>query len=110
MKLLVDQNLSPRLVGLLADLYPGSSHVMTLGLDCSTDDAVWDHARDHDFLIVTKDADFSNLCILRGFPPKVLWLLLGNCLTAQVEAVLRDHHAAIEAFNADATAGTLALR
>ncbi len=44
MKLLFDQNLSPRLVTRLADLFADSSHVQTEGLDCASDDQVWEHA------------------------------------------------------------------
>ena len=57
MKLLFDQNLSPKLVNWLADLYPGSSHVLSLGLDRASDEAIWEYARDHGYAIVTKDAD-----------------------------------------------------
>ena len=45
MKLLFDQNLSPKLVNRLADLFPGSSYVQSVGLDCAADDHVWEHAR-----------------------------------------------------------------
>jgi len=38
MKLLLDQNLSPRLADRLADLFPDSSHVQRVGLDTATDD------------------------------------------------------------------------
>ena len=109
MKLLIDQNLSPKLANQLAGLYPGSDHVLTLGLDCSSDDAIWNFAKANDFVIVTKDADFSDLVVVRGFPPKVLWLQLGNCTTAQVADVLRDNQPAVEAFGNDPAAGTLAL-
>ena len=109
MKLLFDQNLSPKLVGRLADLFPGSSHVQTEGLDCADDDRVWEHARLNGFAIVTKDADYNNLSVLRGTPPKVIWLLLGNCTTAQVEAVFRARFADIEVFDQDPSMGTLAL-
>jgi predicted nuclease of predicted toxin-antitoxin system len=85
LKLLFDQNLSPKLVNRLADIFPGSSHVMSLGLDCARDEAVWDYARDHDYVIVTKDADYNQMGVLRGAPPKILWLLIGNCTTGQVE-------------------------
>lgn len=68
MKLLFDQNLSPRLVNHLSDLYPGSNHVYPLGLDRVSDKEVWKYARRADFLVVTKDADFSDLCMLWGFP------------------------------------------
>jgi predicted nuclease of predicted toxin-antitoxin system len=110
MKLLFDQNLSPKLVTRLAGLYPGSDHVLSLGLDCADDDEVWEYARDHDLVIVTKDADYNIMGVVRGFPPKVLWLLIGNCTTAQVEDLLRANHSNIEAFCLDPAVGTLCLR
>ena len=109
MKLLFDQNLSPKLAGRLADLLPGSSHVQFEGLDCASDEQVWEHARLNGFAIVTKDADFNNLSVVRGNPPKVVWLLVGNCTTGQVEALLRTRIAEIEAFEKDDSLGTLAL-
>jgi predicted nuclease of predicted toxin-antitoxin system len=109
MKLLFDQNLSPKLVNRLADLFPGSSHVLLEALDSASDDQVWEHARLNGFAIVTKDADYNNLSVLRGSPPKVIWLLLGNCTIAQVEAVFRARFADIEAFERDLSMGTLAL-
>lgn len=109
MKLLFDQNLSPKLVNRLADLFPASSHVQSVGLDCSDDDQVWEHARLNGFAIVSKDVDYNNLSVLRGFPPKVIWLQIGNCTTAQVEAAFRAHFADIEAFETDPTVGTFVL-
>jgi predicted nuclease of predicted toxin-antitoxin system len=108
-KLLFDQNLSPKLVNRLADLFPGSDHVQSAGLDRADDDRVWEHARLNGFAIVTKDADYNNLSVLRGSPPKVIWLQLGNCTTAQVEAVFRARFADIEAFENDPPVGTLLL-
>jgi predicted nuclease of predicted toxin-antitoxin system len=64
LKLLFDQNLSPKLAVRLADLFPGSSHVLSLGLDRASDDAIWDHARDQNYAIVTKDADYNNLGVV----------------------------------------------
>ena len=58
MKLLFDQNLSPRLVGRLADLYPGSAHVQSVGLDVVSDDILWTYARAIGFAILTKDEDW----------------------------------------------------
>lgn len=72
MKLLFDQNLSPRLVNHLADLYSDSNHVYILGIDRAPDVEIWEYARRENFLIVTKDADFSDLCMMLGFPPKVI--------------------------------------
>jgi predicted nuclease of predicted toxin-antitoxin system len=109
MKLLLDQNLSPKLVNLLADLFSGSSHVQSVGLDCADDNHVWEFARLNGFSVVTKDEDYNNLSVLRGSPPKIIWLQLGNCTTAQVEAVFRPRFADIEAFEKDASLGTLVL-
>lgn len=72
MKLLFDHNLSPRLIKSLSDIYPDSNHVYPLGLDEARDPEIWEYARREGFLIVTKDADFSDLCMLLGFPPKVI--------------------------------------
>jgi len=108
-KLLFDQNLSPRLVVRLADVFPDSQHVFQLGLDRASDEDIWIYARDHEFTIVSKDADFTELSMLRGFPPKVLWLCLGNCTTAEIEALLRGHQATIQRLFDAPDAGTLAL-
>jgi predicted nuclease of predicted toxin-antitoxin system len=101
MKLLFDQNLSPTLTNRLADLFPDSSHVQYVRRDCANDDQVWEHARLNGFTIVSNDADFNNLSVVRGSPPKVIWLVLGNCTTAQVEAVFRARFADIDAFESD---------
>jgi len=57
-KLLFDQNLSRRLVGMLSIEYPESRHVTEVGLDTATDAVIWSYAGEHDFLIVSKDSDF----------------------------------------------------
>jgi predicted nuclease of predicted toxin-antitoxin system len=112
MKLLFDQNLSPRLVKRLADLFPDCSHVSLHALDTADDIEVWEFARNHNFnfAIVTKDSDFSELSTLRGFPPKVVWLQIGNCTTAQIENLLRSHEEAIRRLETDASLGILELQ
>ncbi|WNZ48608.1 DUF5615 family PIN-like protein [Leptolyngbya boryana CZ1] len=55
MKLLFDQNLSPRLVQRLADLYPDSQHVSFLGLDQADDRILWQYAEQNHFTVVTRD-------------------------------------------------------
>lgn len=109
MKLLFDQNLSPRLVKLLADLFPESNHVFPLGLNEADDTEVWEYARENEFTLVTKDADFGDLSILRGFPPKVIWLRRGNCRTADIEAILRNNFDAIKELENDAEIGLVTL-
>lgn len=109
MKLLFDQNLSPRLVNCLTDLYPDSNHVYLLGIDQASDKEIWEYAQREGFLIVTKDADFSDLCMLLGFPPKVIWIRRGNCRTADIEMMLRHHYFYVEALEKDGTLSILTL-
>jgi predicted nuclease of predicted toxin-antitoxin system len=108
-KLLFDQNLSPRLVKSLDDLYAGSDHVQRLGLERSSDIAVWNYVRDHDFLIVTKDEDFNQMAVMRGFPPKIIWIQLGNCTTDEIAQALRTQ-SLVANLLADPNASTLVIR
>jgi predicted nuclease of predicted toxin-antitoxin system len=92
LKLLFDANLSPKLVGRLAQLFPDSVHVFDTGLARYTsDESIWEYARANGFTIVTADSDFLDLAGLRGAPPKVVQLENCNYRTAQVESLLRRH-------------------
>lgn len=107
--LLFDQNLSPYLVDRLADPYPNSVHVSQLQLDMARDRVVWEYAHQHDYMIVTKDADFSEMSLLLGFPPKVIWIRRGNCSTSQIERLLRNNYEAVVALSDDPDMGILTL-
>ena len=109
MKLLFDENLSPGLVGRLADLFPSSKHVDHVGLSESEDSELWSYAAEHGFAIASKDSDFVQMSLLRGAPPKVIRLQVGNCTTAKVEAILRSGHVSIETFDRDVVASLLVL-
>lgn len=108
-KLLFDQNLSPKLIQCLADLYPNSEHLDLLGLGTADDALVWEYAKQNNFVVVTKDADFADLSVLRGFPPKVLWIRRGNCSTGDIEEILRNYNAEIEDLITDLDSGILTL-
>ena len=108
-RLLFDENLAASLVRRLVDLYPGSVHVKHLGLEREPDVAIWDRAVAEGYVIVTKDDDFRQWSFLRGAPPQVIWLRLGNCSTADFEHVLRSRQADILAFCADTSAAVLLL-
>lgn len=77
-KLLFDENLSPRLPELLSDAYPGSAHVHNCGLGSADDLVIWQYAKDNAFAIVSKDSDFQERSVLLGFPPKIIWLRVTN--------------------------------
>ena len=108
-RLLFDQNLSPKLVKRLSDIYPNSDHLDLLGLGTAEDTLVWEHAKDNGFVVVTKDADFADLSVLRGFPPKIVWIRRGNCSTTDIENLLRDHNSEIQDLATDSTSGILTL-
>jgi predicted nuclease of predicted toxin-antitoxin system len=108
-RLLLDQNLSPRLVNVLTELYPGLTHVREVGLQAADDDTVWRYAVTHGFAIVSKDADFHERSFLIGHPPKVIWIRRGNCSTDEIAALLRNHHAEMLAFELDEEGSFLAL-
>ena len=70
---------------------------------------IWQYAREHDYMIVTKDADFSEFGIIKGFPPKIIWIRRGNCSTQGIEDVLRGNFHAISELSVDENSGILAL-
>ena len=109
MKLLFDYNLSPRLVNRFSDLYPNSNHLFDLQLDTVKDSLVWEYALQNEFAIVTKDSDFSELSLFRGFPPKVIWIRIGNCTTNDIESLIRSHTEEIKRFNSESESGILIL-
>lgn len=109
MKLLLDQNLSYRLLARLENAFPGSSQIHRLGMDHADDDAIWRFARENGFAIVTKDSDFSERSLVLGFPPKVIWLKCGNISTHQTEAILARSLEAIQIFLEDLKAGCLEI-
>ena len=92
MKLLFDHHLSPSLVDRLADLFPESDHVWNVNLHCVPDETVWLYAREHGFTIVSKDADFSEISMGLGYPPKLVWLQIDNWSTDQVEELIRSRY------------------
>ena len=100
-KLLFDENLSFRLVKLLAEPFPMSVHIDDVGLRGCPDGEVWSYAREYGFVLVSKDNDFRQLSFLRGAPPKVVWLRIGNAPTKAVVNLLRSRMTDVESFVRD---------
>lgn len=97
MKLRLDENISRRLLPHLADAFPGSTHVALEGLQEASDAAAWQFAKGHGFVVVSKDDDFTALSALRGRPPCLIKLSVGNCDNDQVLQVLLTQRDQIEA-------------
>ncbi len=110
MKLLVDENLPPRLARDLADLFPESIHVSLVGLGSTPDAVIWDFAKNHGFAFLTKDKDFANLSLARGAPPKVILLLIGNCSATELARLARNNAVRFSDFENDARRTLLILR
>ena len=109
MKLLLDENLSDRVIPRIIDLYPNSEHVKTLSL-ISTDDAlIWAYAKANGFVIVSKDSDFYQRSLLYGHPPKFIYLRLGNNPTSKVIQILRDSFDIMTQFAASTIESILVL-
>src|SRR5947207_1352312 len=102
MKLLLDENISPKLAAKLSDIYPDSAHVRQFGLTHKTDLDVWKFAKANGFVVVSKDSDFNQFSLLWGHPPKVIWARVGNCTTGQIAELLRRSSVLIHTFNEDA--------
>ena len=90
MKLLLDENLSKRLVPFLQADYPDTSQVVLLGLEQASDREIWQYAKQHDYVLVTKDSNYQDLSELYGSPPQVILLMLGNSDKARLLKVLID--------------------
>ena len=107
--LLFDQNISPHLVNSLADIYPNSVHASAIGMGSALDVEIWQYARDNDYMIVTKDADFGELGVIKGFPPKIIWIRRGNCSTQAIGIILRENYLAISNLSEGDDIGILTL-
>ena len=109
MKLLFDENLSPKLPSLLVTPFPGSAHVRECGLLGRSDEEIWEYAKANGFAIVSKDSDFQQRSLLYGHPPKFVWLRLGNCTRQQIIRLLTTYEQDIRALDVDPSASVLVL-
>lgn len=109
MSLLFDQNLSPSLARSLSELFPRSRHVRDVDLHAASDEVVWRFAADHQLTIVSKDSDFHQMSLVRGQPPKVIWIRTGNCSTDDIERIIRKYQGEIIEFLEDPNSVFLSL-
>lgn len=96
MKLLLDQNLSHRIVKPLTESYPGSTQVSMLRMSRATDREIWNYAQQNDYSIVTLDADFHEYSLLENAPPLVIWLKCGNQPARVILEKLLDNREVIQ--------------
>ncbi len=109
MKLLFDENLSPKLVGNLVLEFPESNHIRNVGLKGKADEQIWNFAKAQGFAIVSKDTDFRERSFVEGSPPKIIWLDVGNAGTDEITILLLNERQRIEKFNSQAESSLLIL-
>ena len=110
MRLLLDENLSPRLVSRLFSLFTGLTHVRDVGLRQADDKVVWDWAKASGYTIVTTDSDFVAMSQRLGWPPKVIHIEQCDFPFRVIEDLLRRSAVRITEFARDDTSGVLPLR
>lgn len=109
MKLLFDENISARLVKYFLDEFPDSNHIDYLEMQGTTDTNIWDFAAEEGYIIVSKDNDFRQKSFLFGFPPKVVWLSVGNGGTKIIRELLLANIGEIKRFAENSEEGLLVL-
>jgi len=109
-RLLLDENISPRLAPLLADPYPEPVHVSTANLTSVSDLRIWNFSLENGLVIVTKDRDFQEFSLDMGHPPKVIAITTGNCSTRRIEDLLRTQVIRINNFIEDKSRALLILQ
>ena len=95
MTLLFDQNISFRIIKRIEDIFPGSISILELNLDNPHDYDIWKFAKINNYSIVTFDSDFIELSNLNGFPPKIIWLRVGNTSTKNLAEKIRKESRSI---------------
>jgi len=98
LKILIDNNLSVIMKEVLLPHFPESRHVVDFELSEASDSDIWQYAKDHDYIIMTKDKDFYHRISVFGPPPKVIWITRGNCRNKEMLQLIRDHLSAIGMF------------
>lgn len=97
-RLLLDQNLSFKISKGIKDIFPDTKQVSDLNLSGSNDLDIWNFARGNNYCILTFDSDFIDISVLNGFPPKIIWLRIGNSSTESIIQILRNNNSTIKEF------------
>src|ERR1044071_9827337 len=98
MNILVDQNISFRVIKKIENVLPEVNHINEFDLVNASDHEIWEFARTNGYCILTFGSDFIEISMVRGFPPKVIWLRIGNTSTEVVARKLISEQNRIKEF------------
>ncbi|MDX8410234.1 MAG: DUF5615 family PIN-like protein [Mariprofundales bacterium] len=108
-RLLFDENLSFKRSVRVQDIFPESKHVRDFGMEQVVDTVIWEKAKRDHFVIITNDSDFNDLSIMRGFPPYIVWLRIGNSRLDEIESVIRNNQLLIRQWVLDKRYGIIEI-
>ena len=109
MKLLIDENISFRIIKLIDKYFPNSMHVSSVRKDRFSDLDIWLFAKENNFIVVSYDEDFYEWQLLRGFPPKIIWLRFGNSKTEIIANKLIDNISHIQNLSTNMEIGIIEI-
>ena len=109
MKLLLDENISFRIVRSIVSTFPDSIHIGNEGIVVKEDFEIFDFAKVNNFTIVTFDEDFYEIQPLKGYPPKIIWLRFGNSNNLRVISKLLENQLTIISFLTDSETAILEI-
>ncbi len=96
MNFLIDANLSRRLVELFRERGHQVIHILDLpDGNVTTDLAILQYADEQNYVIVTKDSDFTTSFWLKNRPDRLLLFSIGNISNKELEALLLANFAQI---------------
>jgi predicted nuclease of predicted toxin-antitoxin system len=89
LRFIIDTQLPPSLVGFFRSKGIDATHTIHYPLGILTpDQEIINIATRENRIIVTKDSDFLNYYLLKGYPPSVLMLRVGNIKNSELFAFL----------------------
>lgn len=101
MKLLLDQNLSRKLIPDLESSFPGSSHVRLLDLDRSSDSDIWHYAKYHGFTFGHEEHGHGGFVRSQRCASEGVVVRVGNSTTALIRDIFVRNNKQIEEFVLD---------
>ena len=98
MKILLDQNISYKIIKKISQHYSEVTQVGRLGMAQTDDGMIWQFARTHGYVIVTFDTYFHERNLISGEPIKVIWLRCEDTSTDNISNILINNQQAILEF------------
>lgn len=78
-------------------------------MEDSSDLEIFQFAKLNEFSIVTFDSDFFDLSLMKGFPPKIIWIRTGNLTTKSIFEIFLTHKNQINEFLENENSGVLEI-